>query len=523
MSVDYDGACDGFPCFHNADCGESSYCFFEYGLCSSEEGVCAQRPEVCTNIWDPVCGCDGVTYSNACLAAMAGVSVDYAGECAEPCIENENCPEGEYCLFQNCDDRTGACMIQPEICPEIWEPVCGCDGVTYSNTCFAAMAGVSVDYEGECHPPCGGNEDCGPDQYCAFAECDDPIGACYLRPPSCPMIYDPVCGCDGVTYGNACLAAYNGMSIDYIGACDGNPCYENDQCTETSYCFFEDCELETGVCTPRPEACPDVWDPVCGCDGVTYSNACFAAMAGVSVDYPGPCEQQYCWSNEMCDPFHYCFFADCELESGVCMPRPVICPPLWDPVCGCDGATYPNECVAAYEGMSVDYPGACVGEPCTDNVDCGDAGYCYLENCDELNGVCHIRPEGCPEIYDPVCGCDGVTYGNACEAAAAGMNVDYEGPCITGGCLFNSDCDIPEDFCLKPEGACWDFGTCEPRPWPCPDFWDPVCGCDGQTHSNTCYAHNAGVSVAHAGACETCFGPERLPGGSVLPLCRLHD
>lgn len=35
----------------------------------------------------------------------------------------------------------------------------------------------------------------------------------------------------------------------------------------------------------------------------------------------------------------------------------------------------------------------------------------------------------CPEIYRPVCGCDGFSYSNACEASRFGVSVDYEGTC----------------------------------------------------------------------------------------------
>lgn len=51
--------------------------------------------------------------------------------------------------------------------------------------------------------------------------------ACVLTPPkqpfACTMQHDPVCGCDGVTYGNACMARGAGVPRTTPGACEGNP------------------------------------------------------------------------------------------------------------------------------------------------------------------------------------------------------------------------------------------------------------------------------------------------------------
>lgn len=84
-------------------------------------------------------------------AATAGEGDACGGEatiaCADGLVCDLNEADGQGC---NAENRSGRCVPKPEMCAEIFDPVCGCDGKTYPNDCHRLMAGVARDRKGAC-------------------------------------------------------------------------------------------------------------------------------------------------------------------------------------------------------------------------------------------------------------------------------------------------------------------------------------------------------------------------------------
>ncbi len=145
----------------------------------------------------------------------------------------------------------------------------------------------------------------------------------------------------------------SGLAPAIAGACGGDTGLA---CEEGQFC-----ELPVGICDPGaaegecvdiPLDCPpgSYDQSVCGCDGVDYGNRCRAALAGVSLSRPAPCDGRCetvwgfsCLADEICVLDE----DGCVLDAGgYCMPKPTECPEQCRLVCSCSGTTYRTLCDA---------------------------------------------------------------------------------------------------------------------------------------------------------------------------------
>jgi hypothetical protein len=208
-----------------------------------------------------------------------------------------------------------------------------------------------------------------------------------------------------------------------------------------------------------------------------------------------------------------------------------LCPANYDPVCACETITFGNGCTAEAYGFQNYKQGACLeqkcySEPvkralyyntaCPEEPDyvCGCNGVTHNNECDALrNGILVTTPgrcdygtdinidsliengcfnpnnidliRTCPAVIDPVCACGIIQFSNSCEAEAAGFQNWEKGGCVQNRCKSEAVRKFFSNFRFT-------CNAIQPR----------VCGCDGEDYDSWCHALVSGVLAWYPGPCE---------------------
>ena len=114
-----------------------------------------------------------------------------------------------------------------------------------------------------------------------------------------------------------------------------------------------------------------------------------------------------------------------------------------------------------------------------------------------LCGCASVEPgaaEAEQDIMDPAPG--------RADVSAESAGQTYRADDSMTMCHDNDDCGALQ-LCSTPLGQCGGQGVCEARGISlyCVDRYQPVCGCDGQTYKNECFARKARAAIAQEGEC----------------------
>jgi hypothetical protein len=151
-------------------------------------------------------------------------------------------------------------------------------------------------------------------------------------------------------------------------------CARTGDCASNYYCKYSGCGVTTGVCAPLSPLPGPYYNPVCGCDGVTYWNKEHAYTNSVAIAHEDPCtptERKACTgAGTTCGGF---IDSNCVVQlseasacaigtpTGGCwrMPTGTLCGSAGGPpTLPCSGSTCRSQC-EAIRAKVLFYPASC--------------------------------------------------------------------------------------------------------------------------------------------------------------------
>lgn len=220
------------------------------GLRFTRDGKCDY---LCSSEYKPVCGLNGMTYHNKCIADALNEPI------------NTNISEGKPCesysrLTNDCDGRDG------------YNPVCSMTNSSHFNKChfdrlskdFSEKA-RTLKHEGLCKKS---------DNTSELSYCSDTFANTMV-----------VCTTENEVFTSECMAKYKNKDVHYFGECKGEwSVYGN--------------RIKLG----KIDCSKEIIDPVCGDNNETYINTCEAVKRGQRVKYLGVCKDVDPTPHISCDP-----------------------------------------------------------------------------------------------------------------------------------------------------------------------------------------------------------------------------